>query len=132
MEETVYYDKGGNKVTSARFIVGGTTHALSGITSVATRTTDFSKERGSYKLKGIALMVLGGICILGGFTEIASLIVGIILAFFGFRLFKKQPSDIHHLVTSSASGETEALSSIMYEQIKEIENAITDAIIARG
>lgn len=110
-------------MTSARVVIGGQTHAMSGITSV--RSIEEKPSR-----KGpIILGVIGIISLLIG--EAASIVIGLILiglAVFWFISIKPT----YHIGLVSASGESKALSSKDAAYISKIVNAINEAIIARG
>lgn len=131
MEEKVYYDDGSNKVTSARFVANGTTHAMNGITSVKQRRADFEAES---KKNAIITIVVGVMIAGSGSNSLLVALFGIAVIAVGVFLLKglAGPYSVYHIVTASASGETEALSSRDGTIITEIENALNNAIIGRG
>ena len=130
MKEKVYYDDGTNKVTSSRFIANGTTHVLNGITSVKQRIVNYEAES-----KIIAIVIGAFIVLLSlGDFNIVGILIGAAIIGLGVFLLKRLASaySIYHIVTASASGESEALSSRNGSVISEIENALNEAIIDRG
>jgi hypothetical protein len=133
MEEKVYYDDGTNKVTSSRFIANGTTHALNGITSVKQRVVSYEAES---KRNAIIAIVIGAFIVLVALGDfyVGGILFGAAIIGLGVFLLKglAPAYSLYHIVTASASGETEALSSRDGSVISEIENALNEAIIGRG
>lgn len=127
MEEKVFYDDGFNKVTNARFITGGQTYALAGLTSVKMTESPFQ-----YKLH---LYVVGAILILAGMGNFShSVSNGIVLLAMGIAAIwlAYNAKSTYNIVTVSAGGEVKALSSKNIGVISGIVNAINDAIVHRG
>ena len=120
-EEKIYFDEGNVKVTRARFIVPGQTHAMSGVTSVRA-----SKNQ---PVKGPAIMGGVGVLLLFG-GEIGVMAFGALLIVGAVLWYLKGAEYI--VVLSSASGEAEALSSKNADWIDRIINALNDAIVDRG
>lgn len=117
--ETVFLEESGVKVTNARFVVFGKTHALSGITSVS-----------SYKIspsrKGPIVLILLGILS-------AAMIKGYAIIFIALGIvwwiMQKNTYKVH---MESASGSFDALDSKDEDFIDRVVNALNDAIIHRG
>jgi hypothetical protein len=120
IQEKIYYELGEVKVTNARFIVPSQTYAMSGITSVKFFTEKPSKIGAvvAFLITALALFNQGNIWVIG-----ISLVVGLLLWF-------RKPT--HHVVLSTASGETKALETQDREFIANVIQGLNDAIIARG
>ena len=125
--EKVYLDEESVKVTNSRFIVGGQTFALAGITSVTgavfreSKTGDYAFGflgacLALYGLGGSAWAFLGGLVMVG-------------LAYLD-AVFVKKPTYSVHITT--AGGETEALRSHDEGRIALVVDALNRAIIERG
>jgi len=119
-QEKIYYEGGEVKVTNARFIVSSQTYAMSGITSVKFYSEKPSKLGPliAFSIAIIALLSQANIWVIG-----IPLILGVLL------LLRKAT---HHVVLSSASGETRALNSQNKEFISSVIQSLNDAIVARG
>lgn len=120
-QEVTFYERGGVTVTNSRFIVPSQTFAMSGITSVK-----FSTERPGL-LWPIVCFVLALIA-LGNHGNIWSVAIPVIA---GISLLVLRKAT-HHVVLSSASGETRALNSKDKEFIAGVINALNKAIVSRG
>ena len=120
MAEQIFYDNGGVKVTSARFIVYGETKPLAGFTSVSMLSSSPSR------LWPIILIILGIILLFCNYF-VAGIIIGIIG---GVWLFLQKPT--YHVRVETASGASDALSSKNQKFISDIVNALNDAIVERG
>lgn len=119
-QERTFFEQGNVKVTNARFIVPSQTYAMSGITSVK-----FFTEKPSILLPIaaflVALLAMAG---RGNIWSIAApLVVGVLL------LLRKAT---HHVVLSSASGETRALASKDKHFISNVISGLNEAIVSRG
>jgi len=127
MEEKVFFESVNNKVTNARFITHGETYALAGLTSVKMTETP-SKFKGLVILAGIFLILVG----IANMSENASsgLVILTLAAFLVWLGFKIKPT--YSVVTVSAGGTIQALSSKDFDLINNIVNAINDAIVHRG
>ncbi|AFV96777.1 MULTISPECIES: DUF6232 family protein [unclassified Sulfuricurvum] len=127
MEEKVFFESVNNKVTNARFITHGETYALAGLTSVKMTETP-SKFKGLVILAGIFLILVG----IANMSENASsgLVILTLAAFLLWLGFKIKPT--YSVVTVSAGGTIQALSSKDFDLINNIVNAINDAIVHRG
>lgn len=119
MEEKVFLDEKGVKVTNARFVTFGRTQALSGITSVSTL------EKKPSRLFPIILIIVGALLIAG------SPLFGIILMALGILwLYLQKKTYIVQL--ESASGVSDALESKDSDFIFRVVDALNAAIVARG
>ncbi|UYH53845.1 DUF6232 family protein [Qipengyuania sp. SS22] len=119
-EEKIFFDNGHVKVTNSRFIVAEQTHAMNGVTSVASHRQDPNRT-------GLVVgLLLGVLMIFFG----AFLIGFLVAAVCGFSLYKQKAT--HAVVLRSSSGETEALSSTDGTFIKDVVTALNDAIVHRN
>jgi hypothetical protein len=111
-------------VTTARFIVGGQTYAMSGITAVRSFVYHPS-------IAGpIILIILGVLGLLIG-PGVGARVFGLLLAVGGvFWLTKKKPT--YSVLLSSSSGEHRALSHKDGTYINRIVGAVNEAIVQRG
>lgn len=123
MEESVFFEQGGVKVTNARFVVRGQTYAMNGVTSVKSSTTP-PDRKGPLILIGIGLVVLLA-------ADGAGKLLGLILAGAGGWLFMRQ-KDTHAVFLSSASGEVQALVDQDANYIGGVIAALNDALVHRG
>ncbi len=125
MPEHVFFQGAGVTVTNTRFVAGGRTFAVSGITSVS--LSKIAPQR-----KGpIAAGVLSILLLLGSHGDTTILIVGFILlaAAVGYW-FADSPRYSVRLMT--ASGESDAFSAKEEGLVRSVVNALNEAIIARG
>lgn len=123
MEETEFFKKGNVLVTNARFIVGSSTYAMLGVTSV--KKTKVMPSR-----VGTVVLFIVGIFLLLGLTGAAKLWgVGVIaLAVLAYKGAKPKYS----VYLNSSSGESQALESEDEQYIDTVINALNQAIIHRG
>lgn len=119
-QEKTFFEQGNVKVTNARFIVPSQTYAMSGITSVK-----FFTEKPSLLWPIVAFLI--ALLALAGNGNIWS--VGVPLAIGILLLLRKAT---HHVVLSSASGETRALASKDKEFISNVISGLNEAIVSRG
>lgn len=118
-EEKTFFHQGGVRVTSARFINGGQTYAMSNVTSV--KALIEKPQRGGGIL--IALVALG--------MSIAAPIVGIpALGLTLFYLYKQKPK--YHVMLKTSGGEASALSTDHEEYVDDVVEAVNQAIVHRG
>ena len=121
MEETVFFDQGEVRVTNARFIVRGQTYAMNGVTSVKQIVRHPSRS-------GPAILgLIGLLLIISGAGAIFGLMLVVLALFWGL----KQKAD-WIVVLSSASGETQALTSQDRPYIEGVINALNESIVHRG
>ena len=122
-EETTFFQQGGYQVTSARFITPGKTYALSGVTSVHQGRIDASLK---------PPLVVGAIGVLVLLLASGSgKVLGVLLVGLAIWMFTRLRAT-HTVVITSASGESEALSSQDGEMVGQVVAAINDAIVHRG
>ena len=122
MSENVFLETGDVKVTTARFISQGQTYAMSQITSVkASKKTPSRVGPILFILVGIIFQIFSSTVAFGALALIGGGIAWLIL---------QKPSYV--IILNSASGETEALLSKDGTYIKNVVDAINNAIIERG
>jgi len=125
-EQVFYSDEAGVRVSSTRFIVGATTYALSGITSIS--AVRYKAKRSP----AIWTAIIGLLLAVIGFSTTAVLgIVGIVIlaiAVLWFFLIK----DNFVVRVHTAGDETDAVVSTDESYINKIISALNDAIIHRG
>ncbi|OJY60021.1 DUF6232 family protein [Thiobacillus sp. 0-1251] len=119
-QEKTFFEYGEVKVTNARFIVPSQTYAMSGITSVK-----FFTEKPSLLWPIVAFLI--AILIGVGDGNIWSVGIPVII---GVVLLLRKAT--HHVVLSSASGETRALNSKNKEFIANVIKALNQSIVSRG
>jgi len=119
-QEKTFFEYGAVKVTNARFIVPSQTYAMSGITSVK-----FFTEKPSLLWPIVAFLI--AILIGVGDGNIWSVGIPVII---GVVLLLRKAT--HHVVLSSASGETRALNSKNKEFIANVIKALNQSIVSRG
>lgn len=136
MNEKVFFNEYGCKVTNTRLELNGTTYALANISSCKIQTIDESfwddKSEDKNMIK-IGSVIVGIILmfIVGGFGFIV-LILGVILSNF---LVKGEVVRMYSykLIIGTNAGEVVGLEERYDEnKLKNIANAINDAIIYRG
>lgn len=120
VSENIFYSKNDISISNSRFIVGSTTYAMNGVTSVKMGKKD-PEYGGAITLFviGIAIMYFWSIWI-----GLGALALSIIL----FATLK--PTYI--VVLNSSSGESQALTSEDLNYIKDVIEALNSAIIHRG
>ncbi len=124
MEETEFYSNGHVSITNSRFIVGSTTYAMNGVTSVKRGHTNPSK------VGPVILTIIGLIMVFAAATLMFKAIgvVLIIAAIAWFRSIKPE----YMVFLNSASGESQALSSKDKSYIDDVIKSLNNAIIHRG
>lgn len=123
MEERIFFDGGGVKVTNARFVVHAQTYAMNGATSVKSHVTP-PDRKGPLIAIGIGLVILLA-------AEGAAKLFGLAIAAFGAWLFSQQ-KDTHFVLLSSASGEVKALEDQDAAYIGGVVSALNEALVFRG
>lgn len=119
MDERTFFQQGDVKVTSARFIKGGQTYAMSNITSVKA-FKEPPKRTGGYFVATISL-----------FITLSTPGVGIpMLAVALLYLYKQKTT--YHVMLSTAGGESSALSTDHKEYVEDVVEAVNKAIVHRG
>lgn len=126
-EPTYYSDEKGVRITPSRLIIGSTTYAMANITSIRL-TKDYNNRWGGVALAGLGLFAIA----IGAPFDIQVLVVsGFILLVAGIACaVLLKPT--RHLRVSSASGETDALTSNDEKYIAQIATALNEALIKRG
>ena len=118
-EEKVFFEQGDIKVTNSRFMTYGTTHSMSGVTSVTQLI--FKPNR----IGPIIVAAVGLLCfIFSWWIAIIVLAAAVVWWFMQKTRYAVQ--------MSSASGDQEALSSTDGELINKVVAALNDAIVHRG
>jgi len=118
-EETVFFEQGDVKVTNSRFMTYGTTHSMSGVTSV-TQVVYKPNRKGP-----IIVAVVGLLCFI--FSWWVAIIVLAAAVVWWFLQKTK-----YGVLMSSASGDQDALSSTDADFINTVVAALNDAIVHRG
>lgn len=118
-EEKVFFEQGDVKVTNSRFMVHGTTHSMSGVTSVEQGIITPSRKW------PIILAVIGLLLFIWKWWLAVIVLAGAVLWFF---LQKTE----YTVEMSSSSGKTQALTSTDKDFIGKVVAALNDAIVHRG
>ena len=122
MEEKSFFNEGGVSVSNARFITGGQTYAMSGVTSVESVRHDPSRKA------PIVVGVLGIVAMLFGGTGI---VVGLFLLAGAVAMwFLQKPT--FSVLLYTASGKSTALTRPDEKLISSVVAAINEAIVHRG
>jgi hypothetical protein len=128
MPERVFYDAGGVKVTTTRFMVPNQTYAMSGITSV-TSIVELPSRKGP-----IIMILIGvlGVIMFGTFSSqqqpAVSLVFAAALIAIGVWLWTREKST-YHIVLKSASGEQRPISDKNHQFIDDVVQALNEAIV---
>ncbi|WP_250490416.1 DUF6232 family protein [Caballeronia sp. INML2] len=123
MDERVFLDENGMRVTNARFITPAQTYAMSGVTSVKREIKPANRVPGFLlAVLGVTIFFLGD----GGWK-----VIGFLLLCAGVAVAVKE-KDTHYVVIHSASGESRATQSDDKGAIDRIIAALNESIIARG
>lgn len=129
MEEKIFYEKDGVKVTSARFIVHQETYPIVNISSVKQRSDP--PKNGC----GVVLMAFGGLfafAAMGAEGETASmLLIGLLMGGIGWGIWKSAKAE-HIVILNTAGNDVKALKSFIKEDIDNVIKALNDAIVHRG
>jgi len=121
--ERVFYDDGSVKVTSARFIASGGTHAMGGILSAAAIVTPPSR------LGWITGLLLGiVVLLLAGWS---AKVLGLIVAGACSLVLARQKA-VHSIMLRSASGDMQAFSGTDGARIAAVLSALNCAMAERG
>jgi len=128
-EEKVIYEQGNIKITNLRAVFGEKTYAMSNITSV---------EQGTKQPSGcfsFSFLIGGVFLIIFAFRSIEEnwgmLALGIIVGIVGIVTLRYQKPE-YVVQFGSASGEIKAYTSLNQDEIKQIVQAINEAIIQKG
>lgn len=124
MEETEFYRNNHVSITNSRFMVGSTTYAMNGVTSVKRGQTKPSKV-------GPVILAIVGVLMVLAATTLMIKAVGAVLVVIAIAWFKSiKPKFIVFL--NSSSGECQALSSTDKTYIDDVINSLNQAIVHRG
>jgi len=124
MEETEFYRKDHVTITNARFIVGSTTYAMNGVTSVKRGQTDPSKA-------GPVILAIIGIIMVFAAATLMFKAIGVALVIAAIAWFKSIKPE-YRVFLNSSSGESQALSSTNKAYIDDVITSLNNAIISRG
>lgn len=124
--ETTYYTNGRVTVTNARFVVDAETYAISGITSVK---LDVKKPN---RILPILLIVLTFLVLTKGGSPANLSIWHWLLALVPGVIWLTIQRTHYTVTLSSASGENRALKSKIKPFVRQVVDAINQAIIARA
>lgn len=123
MEETEFFKNGNVLITNARFIVGNSTYAMTGVTSVKKNSVMPSR------VGSIVLIIIGIIMLIS--MKDASRLWGAAVIGLGVLAFKGAKAK-HSVYLNSSSGEIQALESDDENYIDTVISALNQAIIHRG
>jgi len=128
--EQVIFNLHGVFISNSRYMSGGQTYAMAGITSVK-MTMEQPSRTGP-----VISMVIGGLFILGGLGSLFrgnpfALLFGVALFLLGLWIFRKRVP-IYRVVLHSSSGEQKATHSTIREFIEQVVAAVNQAIVTRG
>jgi hypothetical protein len=124
MSEIEFYRNGNVSISNSRFIVGTTTYAMNGVTSV---------KRGQNEPPKAAPIVLGLIGLMMVFVASTLLSKGIgVLIVLGCIAWLKSLKTEYLVFLNSSSGESQALASTDKEYIDQVIHNLNEAIIHRG
>lgn len=124
MEEKEFYRNGNVSITNARFLVGSTTYAMNGVTSVKRGQTDPSKM-------GPIIMAIIGVIMVFVAASILAKLFGVAIAVIAVVWFRAIKPD-YMVYLNSASGESQALASKDKHYIDDVINSLNNAIVHRG
>ncbi len=125
MPEHVFFDDAGVKVTNTRFVAGGRTFAISGITSVS--RSKITPQRNGPIVVGIISILL----VLGSSGDTSILVVGLVLMGAAV-VYWFADSARYSVLLMTASGESDAFSAKDEVLVGRVVDALNEAIIARG
>lgn len=119
MDEKTFFQYDNVKVTSARFISGSQTYAMSNVTSVKA-----FKENPS-RFWGIVTLLIGLAVASNNATVGLSIVV--VAAFYLY-----QQKTVYHVILATAGGEASVLRTYQLEYLKKVVSALNEAIVYRG
>ncbi|CAM4218602.1 DUF6232 family protein [Serratia silvae] len=123
MEETEFFKQGHVLITNARFIVGNSTYAMTGVTSVKKHSVTPSR------IGAIVLIIVGMVLLIN--MQGVSKLWGVGVIGLGVLAIKGAKTK-HSVYLNSSSGESQALQSEDENYIDTVINALNQAIIHRG
>ena len=119
MDEKVFFQHDGVKVTNARFVVDAQTFSMSNVTSIKPATEAPSR------------LMLIVVLIVGLMIALNYLWFGIaVVAVAAFLLYNQKT--YFHIFLNTAGGETKALSTVDKEYFNQVIAALNQAIVHRG
>lgn len=126
-DERSFFNEGSVVITNSRAVIGGTTYAMSNITSVGMGSTPASRAL------GIIIAIFGVLVLLGGAAAESGGVIafGVVVLAVGIAA-AVLPKPTYIVKLGSASGEQRALSSKDREFIERVVNAMNGAIVHRG
>jgi hypothetical protein len=120
MKESIFFEYGDVKVTSARFINGGQTYAMNNVTSVKPYEKKPSRTGG-------LIVLLIGIIIMVNSSLVTGLLITVAAAYYLY-----QQKTIYHILLATSAGETTALVTHQRNYMNEVIAALNNAIVHRG
>ena len=124
--ETTYFNNGRVTVTNARFVVDAETYAISGITSVKLGV------KKPNRILPIALILLTFFALTKGGNPATLSIMHWLLALLPGAVWLAVQRTHYTVTLASASGESRALTSRIQPFVREVVEAINQAIIQRA
>lgn len=124
MSEKEFYRSGNVSISNSRFIVGTTTYAMNGVTSV---------KRGQNEPSKVAPVVAGLVGVIMVFAASTLLFkgIGVLIVLACIAWFKTLKTE-YLVFLNSSSGESQALASTDKEYIDHVIHNLNEAIIYRG
>lgn len=132
-DEHVFLNEGNVFVSNSRAVIAGTTYSLANITSVRKGRTPPKRGCAILLVAGAAILAVISLSLLS--EDMGS---GLVVLFFGVGLgalgvvWFRSLKPTFHVLTASASGETQALSSTDENLIDRVVHALSEAIVYRG
>lgn len=122
MDERVFFEHDGVKITNARFVVDGQTYAMSNITSVKTGSEGPPQT-------GPAILFLVGLFV-APHTALSAVIGIALIALAIYWGYQQKPT--YHVVLMTSGGEAKALKTREKPYVEQVVSALNDAIVSRG
>jgi len=119
MDEKIFFEHEGVRVTNTRFVVDGQTFAMNNVTSVK------PLEKKPSRVGPIILIFLGILSAIGGGY------VGLVVSGIGALWWYMQKTT-YHVMLHTSGGETSALKTYQREYLNKVVGALNDAIVHRG
>jgi len=119
MNERTFFEYEDVKVTNSRFISGGQTYVMSNVTLV------MPFEQKTARLGGILVLLFGL------FAMSVNIILGGAIAAVAAHYLYQQKT-VFHILLSTSAGETKALVAFQRDNLKNVLNALNEAIVSRG
>lgn len=131
--ERVFYDVGVIKVTKTRFITNGGTFAMSAVNSVRVAARDVTRPK---QLPTLMLVGASIVLYVALFSTppnyLQALIASVVVAIAVFWLISIKKTFEYRVMLTTSSGEALALVSHSKNVIRDVEQALNDAIVSRG